>query len=52
MAAKYLEALTVGAILRKLRVGRSNFYIKVALYETFAGKSAREADPVSLITTG
>ena len=30
-ATKYLEALTVGGFIRKVKVGRSNYYINVAL---------------------
>jgi Fic family protein len=32
-ASKYLEALTVGGFLRKLKAGRSNYYVNVALDE-------------------
>ena len=42
-ASKYLEALTAGGILRKLRVGRSNFYINVALYDILAGEGTTPA---------
>jgi Fic family protein len=31
-ATKYLEALTAGGFLEKKRLGRSNYYINVALY--------------------
>jgi Fic family protein len=39
-ATKYLEALTMGGILRKVRIGRSNFYINVALYDILAGDAS------------
>ena len=32
-ATKYLEALAAGGFLRKVKVGRSNYYINVALNE-------------------
>lgn len=32
-ATKYLEALTAGGFLEKKRLGRSNYYINVALYD-------------------
>lgn len=41
-AAKYLEALTDGGILRKYRVGRSNYYVNVALYDILTGQAALE----------
>ena len=36
-ATKYLEALTQGGFLRKQRVGRSNFYVNLALYDILTG---------------
>ena len=35
-AAKYLKALTEGGFLEKRRLGRSNYYINVALYDLLA----------------
>ena len=35
-AAKYLDALTEGGFLEKKRLGRSNYYINVALYRLLA----------------
>jgi Fic family protein len=39
-ATRYLDELAAGGILRKLKVGRSNFYVNVALYDILAGDSA------------
>jgi Fic family protein len=36
-ATKYLDALTDGGFLQKMRVGRSNYYINRALYEVLVG---------------
>lgn len=43
-AQKYLEALTAGGILRKVRVWRSNFYINVALYQILAAEPTKAAE--------
>ena len=37
-ATKYLDALTAGGFLTKRKVGRSNYYINLPLYEILAGK--------------
>jgi len=36
-AAKYLDALVAGGFLNKRRIGRSNFYINLPLYEILVG---------------
>jgi predicted ArsR family transcriptional regulator len=36
-ATKYLDALTANGFLQKQRIGRSNFYVNVALYAILAG---------------
>lgn len=41
-ATKYLEALTEGGFLQKQRIGRSNYYINVALYEILAGEGMED----------
>jgi Fic family protein len=38
-ATKYLEALVEGGILRKRKIGRSNYYINGPLYRILAGES-------------
>jgi Fic family protein len=42
-AARYLEALTDGGFLVKRKVGRSNYYINVALNAILTGESMRDA---------
>ena len=42
-ATRYLDELSAGGILRKVKVGRSNFYINVALYAILAGEAASSA---------
>jgi Fic family protein len=42
-AAKYLDALTADGFLVKRRVGRSNYYINVALNAILTGEAMREA---------
>lgn len=37
-ATKYLEALTDGGFLTKRKIGRSNYYINVPLYEVLTGE--------------
>jgi Fic family protein len=49
-AMRYLDELSAGGVLRKLKVGRSNFYINVALFEILAGEPAPGA-PRSTATT-
>ncbi len=36
-AAKYLDALVDGGFLAKMRVGRSNYYVNLALYSILTG---------------
>jgi Fic family protein len=36
-ATKYLDALVAGGILRKRKIGRSNYYINVALFKILTG---------------
>ena len=43
-ATKYLDALAAAGILRKMRVGRSNFYVDVALYAVLAGEGTLRAE--------
>ena len=43
-ATKYLEALTDGGILLKRKVGRSNYYINVALNAILTGERMRAAE--------
>jgi Fic family protein len=38
-ATKYLEALVAGGFLQKRKVGRSNYYINVPLFEILTGES-------------
>jgi Fic family protein len=40
-ATKYLDALADGGFLQKVKIGRSNFYINVALYAILTGESMR-----------
>ena len=42
-AARYLDALTDGGFLLKRKVGRSNYYINLALNAILTGESMREA---------
>lgn len=44
-ATKYLDALTEGGILRKRKVGRSNYYINVALNPVLTGDAMHEGEP-------
>lgn len=37
-ATRYLDELTAGGILRKVKVGRSNFYINIALFAILSGE--------------
>lgn len=46
-ASKYLDALTADGILDKMKVGRSNFYINIRLYEILVG-----SDPVNSVARG
>jgi Fic family protein len=41
-ATKYLDALTDGGFLHKRKVGRSNYYINLALFPILTGDSVRE----------
>jgi DNA-binding transcriptional ArsR family regulator len=41
-ASKYLEALTAGGFLEKRRMGRSNYYINIALYRLLAQDEAAQ----------
>jgi Fic family protein len=38
-ATRYLEALVVSGVLRKAKIGRSNYYINAALWEILAGEN-------------
>ena len=40
-ATKYLDALTEGAFLEKKKIGRTNYYINLALNEILTGESMR-----------
>jgi len=42
-ATKYLDLLADGGFLLKRRVGRSNYYINVALHQILTGESLRDA---------
>ncbi|MGH7620690.1 MAG: Fic family protein, partial [Gemmatimonadaceae bacterium] len=44
-ARKYLEALTAGGILQKQKVGRSNYYINLALYAILTGERMQSTAP-------
>jgi Fic family protein len=41
-AAKYLDALATGGFLLKRKIGRSNYYINVALHAILTGESMRD----------
>ncbi len=41
-ATKYLETLTAGGILKKRKVGRSNYYINIKLYAILTGESMQD----------
>lgn len=41
-ATRYLEALTKGGFLQKRKVGRSNYYINVPLYNILAGERMQD----------
>lgn len=41
-ATKYLEALTKGGFLAKHKIGRSNFFVNIALYAILTGESMQE----------
>jgi Fic family protein len=41
-ATRYLDLLTEGGFLRKRKVGRSNYYINVPLFEILSGDAMRE----------
>ncbi len=41
-ATKYLEALTAGGILKKQRIGRSNYYINKKLYAILTGETMQD----------
>lgn len=43
-ATKYLDALTEAGILRKRKIGRSNYYINTRLYAILTGESMREGE--------
>lgn len=38
-AMRYLDELSAGGILRKLKVGRSKFYINVVSYDILTGEA-------------
>jgi Fic family protein len=38
-ATRYLDALTAGGLLRKLKIGRSNYYINEPLYRILTGEA-------------
>ena len=40
-ATKYLEVLTLGGFLHKRKVGRSNYYMNLPLYEILTGEAMR-----------
>ena len=42
-ATKYLDALTAGGLLKKQKVGRSNYYINTALNDILTGASMQRA---------
>jgi Fic family protein len=44
-ATKYLDALAAGGILKKQKVGRSNYYINKKLSAILTGESMREGEP-------
>lgn len=45
-ATKYLNALTDGGILQKQRIGRSNYYINLALYAILTGARMQSNAPL------
>ena len=40
-ATRYLDALVVSGVLRKAKIGRSNYYINAALWEILAGENMK-----------
>jgi len=42
-ATRYLDALAAGGLLRKLKAGRSNYYINEALYRILTGETPPES---------
>jgi Fic family protein len=43
-ATKYLNALSEGGFVRKLKVGRSNYYVNVALNAILTGEAMQSED--------
>jgi Fic family protein len=46
-ATKYLDSLAEGGFLRKHKVGRSNYYINLALYSILTGEPSTAAAPAA-----
>jgi Fic family protein len=44
-ATRYLDALVTGGLLRKLKIGRSNYYINEPLYRILTGEAPPRGEP-------
>jgi Fic family protein len=43
-ATRYLDALAAGGVLKKRKIGRSNYYINMPLYRILAGETMTEGE--------